>query len=119
MISMDMRLRDGKLHDVDREIFEQLRAGEGLIELKETKIGKQLLAGDQVVEVKEQTLSENQCLFVRFWRVVEQGTWRYVAAQAHKKWGDWSPPSNQIVGMELCEAAAKHFGEDYMQPPWN
>lgn len=54
---------------------------------------------------------------------VDQGyTWRAVAKETHEAWGDdagWEPPSNQLAGMALCEAAAKRLGENYMEEPWN
>ena len=57
---------------------------------------------------------------VRQWR--SSGcTWRRVAELAHEQWSDadWSPPSSQIVGMELCATAAKMLGEDPWDDPWN
>lgn len=57
---------------------------------------------------------------VRRWRTEEDCTWRRIAEQAHTAWsGTWEPPSNQIAGMVLCDAAARHFGENYMEEPWN
>lgn len=45
-------------------------------------------------------------------------TWRSVARICNEEWhGDWG--SNQQMGMSLCEAAARYFGEDYMKEPWN
>jgi len=32
---------------------------------------------------------------------------------------DWAAPSNQLLGMALCEKAATFFGENYMKEPWN
>lgn len=48
-------------------------------------------------------------------------TWRSVAAQIHAEWGadaDWNPPSNQLAGMALCEAAATALGEEHAAYPW-
>jgi len=44
-------------------------------------------------------------------------SWRAIASATYDEWGildtpdAWSPPSNQIMGMALCEAAAKTLGE--------
>ena len=60
---------------------------------------------------------------VRIWRVDEHMTWRSVARACYlEKWTNlwgWEPASNQILGMALCEKAAKFFNENYREPPWN
>jgi hypothetical protein len=58
--------------------------------------------------------------FVRHLRVHKRYTWRSVAAACHTSWrGFWSPPSNQLYGMAICEVAAKTFGEDFEEGDWN
>ncbi len=32
---------------------------------------------------------------------------------------NWGPPSNQIMGMVLCEKAALFFKENFREAPWN
>lgn len=59
---------------------------------------------------------------VRVWRVNNRMTWRRVARSAwFEVWFDqgWSPPSNQIMGMALCQRAARYFQENYREEPWN
>jgi len=70
-----------------------------------------------------------QAKFVRFLRIEAEDvsslwgtftgyTWRGVAQKCNDEWdGDWG--QNQIAGMEICEQAAKMFGEDYKKEPWN
>lgn len=55
-----------------------------------------------------QNLTKDQLAFVRKFGAVAESdeSWRLI-------------PSNQIIGMELCEVAAEHFGEHYMKEPWN
>jgi death-on-curing protein len=59
---------------------------------------------------------------IRRLRVDESYSWRAVAAECHEQWVDdasWEPPSNQLAGMELCEAAAEYFDEHFLTAPWN
>lgn len=60
---------------------------------------------------------------IRFWRIHERRTWRSVARCAYEYWpywpNRWYPPSNQVIGSELCKAAAKVFKENFLQDPWN
>ncbi len=63
-----------------------------------------------------------QAAQVRIWRVVSHMTWRSVARDAHSEgWfhRQWGPPSNQIMGMVLCEKAALFFKENFREAPWN
>lgn len=67
-------------------------------------------------------MDSGQALQVHNWRVDQKMTWRRVAREAYNEdWfeRDWYPPSNQIMGMALCEKAAGLFLEDYQKPPWN
>ena len=44
-------------------------------------------------------------------------SWRAIASATYDEWGmrdlpdAWAPPSNQIMGMAICEAAASLLGE--------
>lgn len=65
-------------------------------------------------------ISNDQADFVRRLRVDESYSWRAVARACHEAWhGTWQPPSNQIMGMALCQEVASRQNEDYMQSPWN
>ncbi|MBA7668346.1 hypothetical protein ES703_76456 [subsurface metagenome] len=59
---------------------------------------------------------------VRIWRIEGHMTWRSVARAAYLEgWFHcrWEPPSNQVMGMAICERAATFFEENYREPPWN
>jgi death on curing protein len=59
---------------------------------------------------------------IRHLRVEQSFSWRMIASQCFDEWGAdaaWEPPTSQIAGMELCDAAAELFGESFMAPPWN
>jgi len=75
----------------------------------------------------ELMMTKSQALNIRVWRITKHYSWRSVARAAFgrvvsnewKGWRLWDPPSNQVMGMALCEQAAKLLGENYRDPPWN
>lgn len=67
-----------------------------------------------------QHMTRERAQYVRDLRVVRGYTWRAVAEACCREWqGPWDPPSNQLMGMALCESAATMRGERYREPPWN
>jgi hypothetical protein len=81
---------------------------------------------DYFGELCRRILTPERMAIVRQLRVDEGRSWRSVAAQCYERWGEetadetWDRvPSNQLMGVALCEASAAHFDEDYMKPPWN
>jgi hypothetical protein len=63
-------------------------------------------------------LDGQAALVIRNLRVDEDFSWRAVARYCSQIWGaPWG--GNQLAGMVICEKAAKQFGEDFLQPPWN
>jgi hypothetical protein len=72
-------------------------------------------------------LTESQARMIRDWRINERYTWRKVArasfAMASTRqwagWNLWEPPSNQIMGLSLCEKAAELLNQHFLFPPWN
>lgn len=67
-------------------------------------------------------MTPGQASQVRIWRVEHRMTWRSVARAAYgENWFDrsWQPPSNQAMGMALCEKAAALFQENFREEPWN
>jgi hypothetical protein len=68
------------------------------------------------------SMTRNQATQVRIWRVNYHMTWRSVARAAYNEsWfsRSWQPPSNQLMGMALCEEAAALFKENFREEPWN
>jgi hypothetical protein len=122
-----------KLDPVDQEIYRQSVTGEGLIKIESAE---QLQALAELAMMAKTAFDEDVAAMltparaadVRRFRVDEGCSWRAVAHSCHDAWlaelpeeirEGWFPPSNQLMGMALCEAAARHFGEDPEQPPWN
>jgi hypothetical protein len=70
-------------------------------------------------------LSPQDYEFIRDLRVTQDYTWRAVAKACYDRdsireaMGPWEPPSNQLMGMELCDIAAQFFGEHGGEEPWN
>ena len=57
---------------------------------------------------------------VRELRCVGRYSWRALASELHRRWrGTWTPASNQLLGVEVCERAAVMLGEDPHSEPWN
>jgi len=112
------------LSSTDKEILESVKTGEGLVTIESVEQLKEIAkaAGERFEEFKElcspMTLAQAQA--VRKLRVEHSFSWRAIAEACYKLgWGKWSPPSNQIMGMAICERAAEFFGEDYDKEPWN
>lgn len=113
------------LHPADIKFIKSAATGEGLIALTPEMLPELCNAAKETGDVfkaiiKGMTLEQAQ--IVRRIRVDEDASWRSVAQEIYdlkmfKK--KWSPPSNQIMGMMLCETAAEFFGENYMESPWN
>ena len=76
---------------------------------------------DYYVPLIDSIMNQERAEQVRRLRVEKDNTWRGVAEECHKLWGEdaaWSPPSNQIPGMFLCERATRFFGENYLEESW-
>lgn len=107
----------------DVEIMKEVQSGGGipirsLDELKELARA----ASERFEEFKElcSPMTLEQAKVVRKLRVEKGFSWRALAQACYDLgWGKWSPPSNQIMGMAICERAAQLLNENYMEPPWN
>jgi len=123
--------RSTRLDPVDQEIYRQAVTGEGLIEIKSAEQFEALarmaaLTKQMFDEDVAKILTPSRAALVRRLRVEEGYSWRAVAHACYEAWAMllpeellWAPPSNQLMGMALCEAAARHFGEDANAAPWN
>jgi len=125
----DRRILGGRIDPIDQEILESVKTGEGLITIKSVEELEELARAafekfDAFYLYAKGQMNHEQAQFVRKLRAGEGYSWRAVARRCHGnhrfgRWRKWDPPSNQIVGMALCQRAAEMFGEDYLKPPWN
>ncbi len=116
--------QSGILSSTDKEILESVKTGEGMIAIESTEQLQDMAkaASERFEEFKElcSPMELWQARIVRILRVEKGCSWRAIAEVCHNLgWGKWSPPSNQIMGMALCERAAQLLGEDYRKEPWN
>lgn len=70
-------------------------------------------------------LTLSQALFVKFLRIRCEGSWRWIASKYQRRYGEKLPwnedmtfGGNQIVGMELCDAAMNLLNES-VEDGWN
>ena len=123
-------LEQKKMSETDRKVLEQAASGAGCITLsgeegaamlREMAIAAKETHEEFLKSIKSK-MTHERAVRIREVRIDEEGTWRYVAETIHKEWGadaEWTPPSNQLAGMALCQAAAEVFGEDSNEEPWN
>lgn len=91
------------------------------------------LADDKMKDflfVAHGVMSPRRAQEIRMLRVGRGQSWRAVASEMYEVCETlpgfaqtmrraWWPPANQLMGMALCEVAAKELGEDYLAAPWN
>ena len=124
-VTEDKAIHQGAiLSSTDKEILESVKTGEGMITIESVEQLQEMAkqAAERFAEFKElcSPMTLEQAKIARKLRVEMGFSWRAVAEACYKLgWGKWSPPSNQIMGMALCERAAELFGEDYRKEPWN
>lgn len=125
LVTEDKSIHKGAiLSSVDKEILESVKTGEGMIAIESVEQLQEMAkqAAERFEEFKElcSPMTFAQAKAVRKLRVENGFSWRAVAEACHRlDWGKWSPPSNQIMGMALCERAARFFGENYEEVSWN
>jgi len=129
MTQEDAETPEDRLHPVDEAIVKAAFTGEGLIEITSTEMLMGMAeaatkTGDHFLQLAAEIVTIDRAACVRKLRVDYGYTWRAIAQKCYDAWDgeqhDWSPPSNQLMGMALCEVAAKLYGEDYMNgKPWN
>jgi len=116
--------RGQKLDPTDMEILNAVNSGNGLVTIKTIHQLEKLAKAANRAFTKSRKLvrrmTQEQATVIRKLRVDEGYSWRAIARACYDLgWGEWEPPSNQIVGMAICERAAKFFDENYLEPPWN
>lgn len=127
-VTDDKQIRErGKLDEADKEILDSMRSGEGLKTINKEELMELAKAASEKFDAyrlfAKYHMTKDQADFVRKLRVDEGYSWRAIAHRCFEEnwdgWLKWEPPSNQIMGMALCERAAEFFGEDYERKPWN
>ena len=107
----------------DRELLEAALTGKGAIPVSGSDLRKLAKAATNTFGSFREyaaTITDEQAAFVRHLRVDEGYSWRAVAEACHQEFGGtWQPPSNQIMGVALCEEAANREGADYTTGEWN
>ncbi len=69
-----------------------------------------------------QVMTKGQASLVQRLRVEQHFSWRAIARACHTigwEWATWAPPSNQLMGIALCQRAAQILGGDARSDPWN
>ena len=133
-VTLDAKLKDAApgLHPVDVQVLKEAQAGEGVAltaeniqrlakaakETHDTFTATATAMVDQLPGLAERVRKARVNDGVS-WRGVAQEIYDLVSTTIDPALIPWSPPSNQLMGMALCEAAAKKLGEDYMKEPWN
>ena len=124
-VTNDKAIHQGAiLSSADKEILESVKTGEGMITIRSVEQLREMAkqAAERFEEFKElcSPMKLWQARIIRVLRVEENCSWRAVAEACYNVgWGKWSPPSNQIMGMALCQRAAQLLGQDYEKEPWN
>lgn len=108
-----------KLHKVDEQLLYSAATGRGLVQIKSAEELQKLalqakVRYDQFGAAIERMMTVERALFVKNLRMTQQCTWRSVAAYCHAEWQAdeaWTPPSNQLAGMQLCRIAGEILHE--------
>ncbi len=121
----------GKLDPTDMAILEEAKAGGG-VPITSMEQLEDLARGlsetlDYFQAMVRASMTTAQAKMVRKLRTDDRLSWRGVARRCHslvlvglwRGWELWDPPSNQMMGIALCERAAQLLGENHEQPPWN
>ena len=107
---------------------QEKRAGRPLTMAEMIKLAQQ--AGERwttYARYVELMMTKEQAIQVRVWRINDHFTWRAIARAAFglvvgnrwQNWRVWEPPSNQLMGMALCQRAAELHDQNYKKEPWN
>ena len=115
---------DGKISDTEKNMLTDPGGAVVLDSVEQLKAFAQMAKDrfDAFDERIQEVMTEPLGKIIRMLRVEQDYSWREVANQMsqHPEFtACWSPPSNQLAGMALCQRAALMFGEKYMSPPWN
>ncbi len=126
LVTRDSAMRVGRhLDPVDVRVMDEAAAGRGA---PTNWAGLHALAQKAQAAIQEfremvKEMTVEQARLIQSLRCEQAYSWRAVARTC---WGEhwtnilpWAPPSNQLMGIALCEKAARLLGEDPELPPWD
>lgn len=112
----------GVLHEVD-QIMMGMKPGGRVVYVDEFQLREVQAAIHQTIDQYrpgiDAAMTPDWAVYIRELRVTGHFSWRALAAANVGRGVGWEPGSNQLAGILLCEAAAKHFNERSDRPPWN
>lgn len=121
-VTDDSNLRGGKLDEADLEILRSVQTGAGIPITSAGQLHELALAADRKMRCLQdlcRSMTRAQADFIYKLRVTEGYSWRAVARNCYEnklftRWpkSDWWPPSNQIMGIALCQAAAGVYNKE-------
>ncbi len=106
--------KPGGLHDADMEAMYPSLPG---VPITPELLEKVREASDMCDTVAEEWMTVDRAREVRNLRVDSGLSWRSVAAAVSENWE--TPSDSQLLGVSLCEVAARYFEEDGRKEPWN
>lgn len=124
VVTGDARMRDGvAMTDVDRAVLNPPPGDyvtiTSVAQFMELAHAAKATFDRFSMDIKQAMTVEN-AYAVRDSRVAKGRTWRGVAEDMYQRFGGiWTPPTNQLAGMALCEIAAAVLGENHREEPWN
>ncbi len=123
----------GKMDPSDIAILKNAKEGDGIV-IRSREDFEALLKmaadhRDEFSRICNEYMAQEHAMYVRALRKAGF-SWRAIARTCHyeitkrnpvpfwKGWPTWYPPSNQIMGIVLCERAAAILGENPEEDPW-
>lgn len=115
------------LDPIDRQVIHAADTGEDLVPITSVEqleeLARATMETKAVFDALVRDMTQDQAAFVRYQRCDLGKTWRGVARACWEAWGhgfpDWQPPSNQIMGMALCERASAFTFREGANVDWN
>lgn len=106
-----------QLTAADISLLNSVETREGLVEITAEQAMEMAQITQKLYEALDKIIRpmmyKKRADYVKQLRVVEKCTWRMVALRCWTAWnGGWKPPTNQLVGMKLCEIAGEILGEN-------
>jgi hypothetical protein len=119
-VTADQQAKKGRTVDaVDAQIESDVAAGKGIPITSMEEMMKFAKAANETKKAFDEqiatlNMTQEQAQFIYEKRITQQGTWRYVAHACYDAWdGNWEPPSNQLMGISLCQEASRVLGIEF------